>query len=173
MHYRLLNRRLLCMSLLIAAVTNGADLQIPSVTLDGNPETEGISPVTTSVIPGEKLLVAITGSQVLNMHSYSVKCAFDTEVVAFEGAVAKLSPFTPAFLESNNGKIAAFLSIPGNGFVEIAATQTGKDPASSVSGSGILGYLSFSSKKSGNPRIIITEARIVDPEGTVSPAILP
>lgn len=162
--------RLLYTILLAAVTTHGAYAQSPTVTLDGNPETEGISPVTSSVIPGEKVLIAVSVAQVQNMHSYSVKCTFDANVVAFEGAAAKLSPLTPAFLESQNGKIAAFLPVPGNGFVEIAATQTGKDPASSVSGSGILGFLSFTAKKGGNPRIVITEARLVDPEGIVTEA---
>jgi hypothetical protein len=149
----------------LCCLTTGVNGQTPSVALDGNPETPGISPVSSWVIPGERLMIAVTARQIQAMHSYSVKCSFDIKVVRFDGAVAKLSPLTPAFLETGDGKMAAFLSIPGKHSVEIAATQSGNDPQTAVSGDGILGFLSFTAKAEGNPHIIITEARIIDPQG--------
>jgi hypothetical protein len=142
----------------------------PRVLLDGNPASREIAPVATSVIQGEIIMVSIRAENVEQMHSYSVKCSFNADIVSFEGASATLSPLSPPFLESANGKTAAFIAVPGNGTVEIAATQTGKNSETAVSGSGILGYLSFKAVAGGNPGITITEARIVDPEGTATSA---
>ncbi len=147
--------------------------QPPQVTLDGNVAIEGISPVPVSVIPGEKLLIGIVADHVADLHSYSVRISFDPAIVLFDGAVAKLSPLQPAFLESQKGKLAAFLSVPGNGCVEIAATQAGKDPAASGYGTGILGYVSFIARDKGDPRITATEARLVNPEGNSTYAEIP
>ena len=144
----------------------------PVVALDGNPATPEIAPVPGSLIPGEKILVAVSARNIEHMHSYSVTCLFNPEVVTFTGASASLSPLTPAFLESANGKIAAFLAVPGKGSVEIAATQTGKDSTAAVSGNGILGYLSFKAVAAGNPGITISEARIVDPEANSTGAVI-
>lgn len=154
-----------CFTILLLKNTSA---ETPRVLLDGNPAGQGIAPVTTTVIPGEKILVAVCAENVELMHSYSVKCSFNSDIVVFEGGAATLSPLTPAFLESAKGKIAAFLAIPGNGTVEIAATQTGKNPAAAVTGSGILGYLSFTAKAGGDPGIALIDARLVDPEGTTT-----
>lgn len=151
----------------ICFVVIGTRAQSAQVALDGNPETPGISPVSRSVIAGEKLLIGVVADHVEALHSYSVKIAFAPEVMTFDGGSVRLSPLTPVFIESRQGKLAAFLSIPDNdsGVVEIAAAQSGKDPSACVSGSGILGYLSFSAKAAGDPRIVVTEARLVDPDG--------
>ena len=149
----------------IVLLTGNSRAETPRVLLDGNPATQGIAPVTTSVIPGEAVLVAVYAENSERMHSYSVKCSFNPEIVTFESGAATLSPLTPAFLESAGGKTAAFLAIPGKGTVEIAATQTGNNPAAAVTGSGILGYLSFKAVTGGNPGIALNEARLVDPEG--------
>ena len=142
-----------------------APAQPPTVMLDGNPETAGISPAPASVIAGEKLTIAVTVENARNVHSYSVKLTFDPGIVSFDGAAAGLSPQTPAFLESNKGRIAAFLPVAGNGTVEIAAAQSGQDPALCAAGSGTLGYLYFTARSSGNPRITVTEARLIDVNG--------
>ena len=154
------------------AVIFSTQAEQPRVALDGNPGRPEIAPIPVSVIPGEKLLVAVTAGNIAYMHSYSVKCTFNPEVVAFEGAAAKLSPRTPAFLESKGGKIAAFFAVPGNGTVDIAATQTGRTPATCVGGTGILGYLSFTAISKGNPGLSIVETRIVDPDGTSTFAVI-
>lgn len=139
--------------------------QTPVVSLDGSPETEVISPAPGAVIAGENILVAVTVRNAHTLHSYSVKCLFDAQIVVFNGAVARLSIGTPAFLETRHGHLAAFLSIPGDGVAEIAATQAGKDTSTCAEGDGILGYLSFTAKTKGNPHIKIAEARLVDPDG--------
>ena len=151
----------------------GVTAQPAMVMLDGNPETPGISPVPRSVIAGEKLLVGISVERAVNVHSYSVKISYDPAIVTFEGAAAKLSPLTPAFLETGGGKIAAFLAVPGKESVEIAATLTGKNSSVCASGNGILGYLSFSAKTGGDPRIVVTEARLVDPDAKNTFAEIP
>jgi hypothetical protein len=146
-----------------------ASAQTPEVTIDGNPETPGVSPAPTAVIAGEKLMVAVTIENARNVHSYSVKIAFDPHVVTFSGATVRLSPLTPVFLESGKGTIAAFLPIPGDGQIEIAAAQSGKNPSQCANGSGTLGYLSFTACGNGNPGISVLEARLVDSEGTITP----
>jgi hypothetical protein len=150
---------------LFSANFNLAQSQVPSISIDGNPETEGISPAPKSIISGETFNIAVVVKNAQNLHSYSFKCQFDTQLVQFNGAVARLSPNTTAFLESNNGLIAAFLSIPGEGSIEIAATQSGNDSRKCVSGDGVLGYLSFTSKGNGDPGIALVEAHLVSPDG--------
>lgn len=156
--------------LLLSAVVSTCFAEIPVVALDGNPETSGVSAPPSSVIAGETFLLAVTTSNVINLHSYSVKCHFDSNVVSFNGAVAKLSPFTPAFLESHQGNIAAFLSVPGDGMVEIAATQSGDTISKCAQGEGILGFLSFTAKIKGDPNVHITSATMVDPFGKCTSA---
>jgi hypothetical protein len=163
-HWNVLIRGILFV-ILFLSIFEKPFAQTPVVSLDGNPETEGISPVPGALITGETILVAVTVSNIHTLHSYSVKCVFDAQVVNFNGAVSKLSISTPAFLESHHGHIAAFLSIPGNGTAEIAATQAGKDRSTCADGDGILGYLSFTAKTKGNPHIKIAEAHLVDPDG--------
>jgi hypothetical protein len=148
--------------------------QTATVALDGDCAISGVSPVTTSVIEGEKIVVCIVANSVENMHSYSVKISFDPNIVSFENASAKLSPLTPAFIESKGGKCAAFIAIPNdteNG-VEIAATQAGKNSSTTVSGNGVLGYCIFTAKMKGDPKINIIEARLVDPEGISTFAVI-
>lgn len=140
--------------------------QPPAVLLDGNPETAGVSPPPASVIAGEKMIIAVTVENARNVHSYSVKLTFDPSIVTYEGAAARLSPLTPAFLESNNGAIAAFLPVAGDGVVEIAATQSGNSVSRCATGSGTLGYLYFTARGNGNPQIIAAEARLVDGKGS-------
>jgi hypothetical protein len=143
-----------------------------AVFIDGNPETEGISPPIQRVIEGEVFTIGVVIENAYNLHTYSFKCEFDTQVVHFNGAVAKLTPVSKAFLEQKNGSIAAFLSLPITNSIEIAATMSGNDPAQSVSGDGVLGFLTFTAKKNGNPALAISEVRLVTPDGdTVSAKI--
>lgn len=151
-------------AILLSAIIGSTFAQAPVVSIDGNPETEGISPPSGSVITGETILLAVTVRNVFNLHSYYVKVTFDPHVVIFNGAVAKLSASTPAFLETRQGHLAAFLSIPGSGVAEIAATQAGCDTSKCAAGDGILGYLSFTAKTEGNPQIKISEAQLVAPD---------
>jgi hypothetical protein len=146
--------------------------QQPAVLLDGNPETSGISPAPRSVIAGELLTIAIAVENARSVHSYSVKIAFDPRIVRFEGAVARLAPLAPVFLESNGGRMAAFLPVAGDSMVEIAATQSGNDPLLAASGSGIIGYLHFTGRCHGNPAIRATEALLVDGGGTIESALI-
>jgi hypothetical protein len=140
------------------------------VFIDGNPETEGISPPLQRVIEGEVFTIAVVAENVRDLHTYSFKCQFDTQVVSFNRAVAKLTPTCTAFLEQRNGSIAAFLSLPDTNSIEIAATMSGKDTTQSVSGNGALGFLSFTAKKTGNPALFISDIRLVTPDGTSIPA---
>jgi hypothetical protein len=154
------------MYVILLSVSIGTSFaQTPVISLDGNPETVGISPPPGAVITGETIVLAVTIRNVHDLHSYSVKFLFDPQIVAFNGAVAKLSPLTPAFLESRQGRLAAFLSVPGDGVAEIAATQAGSDTSKCAEGDGIIGYLSFTAKTNGNPHIKIEAARLVDPHG--------
>ncbi|HEX2957216.1 MAG TPA: hypothetical protein VHO70_10305 [Chitinispirillaceae bacterium] len=140
-----------------------------TIFIDGNPETEGISPAASHVIEGEVVIIAVVAENMTNLHTYSFKCQFDTQIVHFNGAVAKMSPSSTAFLEKNNGSIAAFLSFPDTNCVEIAATLSGKDPTECVSGDGVIGFLSFVAKRNGNPKLMLNSARFVTPEGTTIP----
>ncbi len=140
------------------------------VSIDGNPEIEGISPPLQRVIRGEVFIVAVVVENVQNLHTYSFKCQFDTQTVHFNSAVAKLTPTQTAFLEQKSGSIAAFLSLPDTNSIEIAVTMSGKDTTRSVSGSGVLGYLSFTAKKSGNPKLSISDVHLVTPDGVTIPA---
>lgn len=144
--------------------------KIATVTIDGNPETEGISPPLRRVIQGEIFTIAVCVENVQNLHTYSFKCQFDTQVVQFNRAVAKLTPSSPAFIEKNNGSIAAFLSLPDTNSIEIAATMSGKDTTQCVSGNGVLGFLSFTAKKAGNPSLAIIDVRLVTHDGVTIPA---
>ena len=69
------------------------------------------------------------------------------------------------FLESADGKIAAFLTVPGDGIVEIAATLTGKD--NPVSGKGAAAYFNFQVIKKGFPQFRVKEIKLVTPDGTI------
>lgn len=140
------------------------------ITIDGNPETEGISPPLQRVIAGEVFTVAVVVENVKDLHSYSFKCRFDTQVVTFNRAAAKLTPSGKALLEQKNGTIAAFLPLPDSNSIEIAATMSGKDTTQSVSGKGVLAFLSFTAKQAGNPALSITEIRLVTPDGVTIPA---
>jgi hypothetical protein len=138
--------------------------------IDGNPETEGISPALDRVMAGEVFTIAVVVENARNLHTYSFKCQFDTQVVSFNRAVAKLTPSSTAFLEQNNGSIAAFLSLPDKNSIEIAATMSGKDSTQCVSGNGVLGFLCFTAKRAGNPALFISDARLVTPDGVTIPA---
>ncbi len=150
--------------LMFSVIIGSSFAQNPVISLDGNPQTEGISPPAASVIPGETIIVAVAVQNVQNLHSYSVKCKFDSQVVQFIGGAARLSPMAPAFLENRKGNLAAFLSIPGEGIVEIAATQAGSDKSKCAAGNGVLGYLTFTAKTKGDPGINISEASLVGPD---------
>lgn len=150
--------------LMFSVIIGSSFARSPVIFLDGNPQTEEISPPPASVIPGETIIIAVTVQDVENLHSYSVKCLFDSQVVKFIGGAARLSPMTPAFLENRKGNIAAFIAVPGEGVVEIAATQAGSDQSKCAAGNGVLGYLSFTAKTKGNPGIKISEVSLVGPD---------
>lgn len=140
------------------------------ILIDGNPETDGISPPLERVIEGEVFTIAVVAENVRDLHTYSFKCQFDTQIVHFNRAVAKLTPSSTAFLEQNKGSIAAFLSLPDTNSIEIAATMSGKDSTQTVSGNGILGFLCFTAKKSGDPALLINDVRLVTDDGVTIPA---
>lgn len=141
-----------------------------TVIIDGNPETEGISPPLNRVIQGEIFTIAVIVENVQNLHTYSFKCQFDSQVVQVSSVTAKLSPSSKAFIEKNNGSLAAFLSLPGINSIEVAVTMSGKDTTQSVSGNGVLGFLAFTAKKAGNPSLAISDIRLVTPDGVIIPA---
>jgi hypothetical protein len=166
MHYFFIKALIFsCIIIIPSEIFSQSGVQTPTVSIDGNPETEGISPPPQSVITGETFIIAVTARNVENLHSYSFKCQFDSRIVNFNNAVSKLSPLSTAFLETRNGSIAAFLALPSGGNAEIAATLSGNDSTKCVSGDGILGFLSFTAKVNGNPDITITDAQLVTPDG--------
>ncbi len=134
------------------------------VFLDFNAKTQEVEPTPSGINEGEELCVAIIGENLKGLYSYSFKMQFDEEIVNFESAVKSLNGET-AFLESNGGKILAFMVKPKEGEVEVATTLKGVNPDTPVSGKGVMGVITFSGKAFGDPMIKVVEIKMVDING--------
>lgn len=137
------------------------------VYLDYDYRTEVIDNEITYIESGEECCVALIVENAVALHSYSFKIKYTQDIIEFIDATKRISFSSKAFIESNNGKIAVFLPIPRENFIEIAVTLSGKEKQNTVFGKGVLGYLTFKCKKTGDPEINIKEVNLVDINGTL------
>jgi hypothetical protein len=134
------------------------------VYLDNDFTTAGIEPDGKFVSLGDTIFIAAHIKEAVNLNSYSVKLQFDSSIVQYCNAAVKTSFVEKPFLELSGGQIIVLPHQQGNE-AELAATLKGI--GFSVSGNGCLGYSTFRCIRSGNPAIMIKNAKLVDGKSTI------
>lgn len=151
--------------LCFAFTVNAGQNKDASIYIDNDFKSELLLEKSCEIVKGDECFIAIHVKNAKRLHSYSVKLSFNEDIVNFEEAARSTQIGEKAFLESDNGKIVAFLVFPKQNIVELAATLSGKE--NTVSGDGVLGYLTFRCIKNGNPEFKIVEIKLVDNKGVM------
>jgi hypothetical protein len=157
--------KLLTFCLFIAGLSGIILGSEPVLCIDGNIKTADVCEPVPCLDTGESVFIGIKICNVLKIHSYSVQIQYDKNKLRFCESTKSISWKTPPFIESNRGHLAAFLTIPEENGIEIAATLAGADSNTTASGDGYLCILKFIVVSSGDPGLKITGAHILDVYG--------
>jgi hypothetical protein len=152
----------------IMAIMIGAFVYI-SVIFGGQGEkpaaTVSFDATVLKVEAGKEYSTAVVASDVRALYSYSFVVSYNDSIVGFVGAVKSRDSEKTAFLERNGGQTLVYMVKPGNGNVEVATTLSGSESSVAVDGSGVLGVLKFKAKAAGDPKIRISEVKLINFEG--------
>lgn len=110
-----------------------------------------------------EIVIAIIANNVKDLDGYSFLMEYDPEVLSFVWAKNKMPGInnTP-FLESQGGKLGAFIVKTNKNSIDIASSMIGKNPNESPDGKGVLAYLKFKRVNIGDGKIRLKDVHFID-----------